>query len=177
MTINETSLKYLLGNCEDFINEESMLQYYGRMMGITIDRTPKCHCELAGEGIEYSWAASKNKYRRFPLSQKKGKDKFQKLVSECLSREVVMTELVRAFSRWARQYICAYHALHEQQKSSSDAATEEITAPLIEKLVKKIKTHHALIDFDNKFVTATVKEEEELSLEVNENIVPPNNYY
>ncbi len=61
-TINEMSLKYLLGNCEDFINEESMLQYYGRMMGITINRTPKCHCKLAGEGIEYSWAASKKKY-------------------------------------------------------------------------------------------------------------------
>jgi hypothetical protein len=27
MTINEMSLKYLLGNCEDFINEKSMLQY------------------------------------------------------------------------------------------------------------------------------------------------------
>ncbi len=102
------------------------------MMGITIGRTPKCHYKLAGEGIEYSWAASKNKYRRFPVSQKKGKDQFQKLVSECLSREVVTTEpeLVRAFSRWARQYISA---------SSSDAATEEITAPLIEKLVKNSK--------------------------------------
>ncbi len=57
------------------------------------------------------------------------------------------------------------------------AATEEITATLIEKIVKKFKTHHAVIDFDNKFVTATVKMEEELSSEVNENIVPPNNYY
>jgi hypothetical protein len=61
MTINKMSLKYLLGNCEDFINKESMLQYYGRMMGVIIDCTPKCHCKLAGEGIEYSWAASKNK--------------------------------------------------------------------------------------------------------------------
>ncbi len=95
MTINEMSLKYLLGNCEDFINEESILQYYGRMMGVTVDCTPKCHCELAdGEGIEYSWAASKKKKKRFPVSQKKGKDQFRKLASECLSREVVMTELV-----------------------------------------------------------------------------------
>jgi hypothetical protein len=31
-TINEMSLKYLLGNCNDVINEESMLQYYGRLM-------------------------------------------------------------------------------------------------------------------------------------------------
>jgi hypothetical protein len=50
--------------------------------------------------------------------------------------------------------------LHKQQQSSKDAATEEITAPLIEKLVKKIKTHRAVIDFDDKFITATVKMEE-----------------
>jgi hypothetical protein len=42
-----------------------MLQYYGRQMGVLVDWTPKCHCELAGEGIEYSWAAAKNKYRYY----------------------------------------------------------------------------------------------------------------
>jgi hypothetical protein len=36
-TIDETSLKFLLGNCNDFINEESMLQYYGCLMGVTVD--------------------------------------------------------------------------------------------------------------------------------------------
>jgi hypothetical protein len=61
-TINETSLKYLLRNCNDFINKELMLQYYGRLMGVTVDQTPKCHSEMAGEGIEYSWAAAKNKF-------------------------------------------------------------------------------------------------------------------
>jgi hypothetical protein len=75
-TTNETSLKYLLRNCNDFINEESMLQYYGRLMGVTFNQTPKCHCEMAGEGIEYSWVAAKNKYRRFPVSTKKGKEHF-----------------------------------------------------------------------------------------------------
>jgi hypothetical protein len=35
--INEMSLKYLLGNCDNFINEESMLQQYGRFVGVTID--------------------------------------------------------------------------------------------------------------------------------------------
>jgi len=84
----------LIGHdCDDFINEESMLQYYGRLMGVAVNRTPKCHCELAGEGIEYSWAASKNKYRRFPVGAKKGKEQFRNLVSECLSRQVITTTL------------------------------------------------------------------------------------
>jgi hypothetical protein len=45
------SLKLLKGNCL----EEILLQ----SMGVLVDRTPKCHCELAGEGIEYSWSCAK----------------------------------------------------------------------------------------------------------------------
>jgi hypothetical protein len=29
-----------------------MLMVYGKQIGVTIDRTPKCHPEMAGEGIE-----------------------------------------------------------------------------------------------------------------------------
>jgi hypothetical protein len=64
-------LKFLPGNCNDFINEESILLYYACLMGVTVDHTPKCHCELAGKGIKYSGAASKNKYQRGPIGAKK----------------------------------------------------------------------------------------------------------
>ena len=50
------ALKSLMASCLDFEEEERLLQSMGREMGVLIDRTPKCHCELAGEGIEYSWA-------------------------------------------------------------------------------------------------------------------------
>jgi hypothetical protein len=137
-TIDKSSLKFLLGNCNDFINEESMLQYYGRLMGVAVDQTPKCHCELAGEGIKYSCAASKNKYWRFPVGAKKGKEQFQTLVRECLSRQVITTTLVWAFSRTVRQYICAFHALHDQQQTGTDLVTDsKITVLLIEKTCQK----------------------------------------
>ena len=57
------SLKSLMANCLDFEEEETLLQTMGRAMGVSVDRTPKCHCELAGEGIEYSWGCAKNSYR------------------------------------------------------------------------------------------------------------------
>jgi hypothetical protein len=60
----ETSLKYLLGCCYDFEEDESRLQSQGRHLGITIDQTPKCHCKLSGEGIKYSWGCAKNFYRQ-----------------------------------------------------------------------------------------------------------------
>ena len=55
----ETSLKELMSSCKDFVEEETMLQSIARDLGVCIDRTPKCHCELAGEGIEYAWAWAK----------------------------------------------------------------------------------------------------------------------
>ena len=43
-------------------------------MGVVIDRTPKCHSKLAGEGIEYYWIFSKNVYCQFTTREKQGKD-------------------------------------------------------------------------------------------------------
>jgi hypothetical protein len=68
---HHTSLKHLLGYCRDFQEEESLLQTMGQKLGVTVDHTPKCHCELAGEGIEYSWGCAKKYYRRLPLKEKK----------------------------------------------------------------------------------------------------------
>ena len=58
----DMSLKFLMSNCQDFKEEESLVQSMGQSMGILVDRIPKCHCELAGEGIEYLWGWSKNEY-------------------------------------------------------------------------------------------------------------------
>ena len=68
------SLKSLKGNCLDFEEEETLLQSMGKEMGVLVDRTQKCHCELAGERIEYSWSCTKNFYCRDSLKRKKGKE-------------------------------------------------------------------------------------------------------
>ena len=56
-----TSLKEMMNFLVDFAEEETLLQYHGRFLGVIVDRTPKCHPEIAGEGIEYDWAAAKKK--------------------------------------------------------------------------------------------------------------------
>jgi hypothetical protein len=80
-----TSLKHLMSNYKDFIEKESSLQSNGWKMGIIIDWMLKCHCELAGEGVEYSWACAKNEYWKKLIRQKKSKDLFKTTVRECLS--------------------------------------------------------------------------------------------
>jgi hypothetical protein len=39
--LKETSLTYLMMNCQDFEEEESLLQTMGWEMGILVDHTPK----------------------------------------------------------------------------------------------------------------------------------------
>ena len=62
MYAKDTSLKFLISNLKDFETQETMLCLKAQGMGVMIDRTPKCHCELAGEGIEYAWGCAKNHY-------------------------------------------------------------------------------------------------------------------
>jgi hypothetical protein len=72
----DTSLKRLMSLLTDFIQEETLLQYHGRLLGVKVERTPKYHPEIAGKGIEYIWGCAKGVYRRLPISEKKSKIKF-----------------------------------------------------------------------------------------------------
>ena len=74
------SLKSLKGNCLDFEEEEILLQSMGREMGVLVDRMPRCHCEPAGEGIDYSWGCAKNFYCWLSLKRKKAKEDLRSVV-------------------------------------------------------------------------------------------------
>jgi hypothetical protein len=145
----------------------------GREMGVLVDRTPKCHCEMAGEGIEYAWGCAKNFYRRVALRRKRGKDNFRSVVRESMSTENVLTKTkIRHFSRRARQYICAYFKiwmnLNEPQdedriRNNIGIVTHTADPINVEKLVKQFKTHRNALDFDTSFCKATYIDFEELA--------------
>ena len=60
--LDSTSLRALLmGQCTDFKEEDTALQFLGKQLGLRVLFTPKFHCEFAGEGIEYNWAHAKAK--------------------------------------------------------------------------------------------------------------------
>ena len=92
------NLIYLMTQQYDFAHESTMLQHIGNELGVIVDRTPKCHPEMAGEGIEYSWGCAKNRYRALPLAEKKSKAKFLENVRLCMSRDYITAERVRLFS-------------------------------------------------------------------------------
>ena len=81
--VPEYSVSVLMGRCTDFANEKSQLEFVCESLGMEALITTKYHAEYAGEGIEYSWGASKAVYRRYPLASKKRKENFDKHVSKC----------------------------------------------------------------------------------------------
>jgi hypothetical protein len=147
-----TSVKSLMESLLDFLEEETLLQYHGRLIGVIVDRTPICHPELAGEGIEYCWACSKGFYRRLRLKEKRGKANFKKSVREALSRDNLEISTVRKLSAKARSYMLAYHSI-------DGCADEKGTSShhMIEKIVKTFKTHRNVADSDTGFVACVVK--------------------
>jgi hypothetical protein len=173
--IPNTSLRMMMSALIDFIKEETLLQYHGKTLGVIVDRTPKCHPEVAGEGIEYSWGCSKGKYRRLPLSAKRRKDNFRTSVRQCLDRDEVLTvERQRMFSKRARQYMLAYQSIETSKDRSKAEATEEMnndveknentqvklemSAYLVEKIIKKYKSHRGATDFDSAYIDAIVND-------------------
>jgi hypothetical protein len=67
--VYKTSLKHLMSLLANFIEEETLLQYHGRLLGVKVQRTQKCHPEIAGEGIQYDWGCRKCVYRHsLPIS-------------------------------------------------------------------------------------------------------------
>jgi hypothetical protein len=56
-----------MSSCVDFEEDETMLQSVISSLGIDMDRSLKCHCEIAGEGIEYTWGCAKNYYHHPPI--------------------------------------------------------------------------------------------------------------
>jgi hypothetical protein len=123
--IPQMSVRMMMRALIDFIEEETLLQYHGKTLGVIVDRTPKCHPKVAGEGIEYSWGCLKGKYSRLLLSAKRRKDNFQNSVCQCLELTV---EIQIMFNKRARQYMLAYQYIEISKDRSKSEATEEMNS-------------------------------------------------
>ncbi len=154
-TVPEMSLCHMLEQCHDFLHEKTQLEYVCEQLGVKALITTKYHCEFAGEGIEYSWAFSKSLYCRAPLKLKRGKDNFDRLVATCTSREVMKKEIIRRFSKHARQYMLSYQALGLHSDQVNIDTDQYFSQKKIEKMKAMLKCHRAAIDFDSKFVMST----------------------
>ena len=163
--VTKTNLRILLAECSDFAEEESLLQLNVKKFGAVCIHTPKYHCEVAGEGIEYSWGNSKAKYRKIRAKDKTTAQQFRVQVNCCLGRAFLDAERIRKNSRRAREYMVAYFILSVDENAGnepiSDISFEELkpcamSAQKMETMKQKVRTHRAALDFDLSFCKAGV---------------------
>ena len=145
------SLKLMISTLTDFVEEETLLQYMTKKIGqglglsVIVDRSPKCHPEVAGEGIEYSWANSKIYLRGLPIEQRRSKKKFNEKVRLAVSTNEganLNKEKVRKFSARARDFIVAYHILHSSQHNNS-TGNVQVTSLAKEDIIKARKRYRS----------------------------------
>lgn len=86
-----TPLRKMMSSLFDFIQVETLVQHRGKTLGVIVNRSPKCHPEVAGEGIQCGWGCAKGKCCRLPLSDKRRKEIFRKSVHQFLDRSNVLT--------------------------------------------------------------------------------------
>lgn len=177
----------LMSSCLDFAEEITELQAKAAEMGALCLLTPKYHCEMAGEGIEYAWGVAKARYRAVRMSEKKTLDSFRILVRKCLARSDsgLPLKVVRRFGVRARAYICAYYAYEttnengivmvaarrraeleaseQEQGAHAPSARPTFALPTlnykeIQKLMKCFKVHRGALDFDKGFILRCIVE-------------------
>ena len=169
--LESTSLKKILEKQGNFMTKLTLLQYHAQLLGAMVDQMPKCHPELAGEGVEYAWALAKLFYRCQKIQLKRPKTNFIDLVRRCTSREDVQsTNQVRKCSRRTRKYMLGYRAIQEVTKETQEEhevledaltnknRTSKYNYTLIEKIIKTYKTHKNCLDTDTKWLKKVMEE-------------------
>ena len=151
--VPNTGLAEMVSALPDFVREKTLLQYHAESRSktdgcqIMMIRSPKCHPEIAGEGIEYDWAAAKSFYRRLKKEDKDTKEKFTKRVQESL--DSINLNARQSFSRRAREYMLAYDAIQKMEKEDDNGNDEGekmklASAYLLDKVVNLRKSHRGV---------------------------------
>ena len=145
-------LRTLMGNCADFQEEKSAMEVLLEELStktknnqtLKLLTSPKYHCELAGEGIEYAWGLSKRFYRNKCLEDKNTKSKFDNVVRQAI--EFVSKKNINNFSARCRRYMMAYMDFKKNNK--------KLTYESIERFMKMSKTHRNIADSEKGFIEA-----------------------
>jgi hypothetical protein len=136
---------------------------------VKVERTPKCHPEIAGEGVECDWGYAKGAHRCLPISEKRTKSKFGESAKEAMdSNEAFTIARRRLCGKRARERMLAHNILDNSKGMGSSEAEAEAeagvdekklhrTACLIaEKIAKQRASHRSATDFDAGFVNRIV---------------------
>lgn len=147
----------VLGNCPDFRDEKSALQHLVESRGHILLMSPKCHPEIAGVGIEYSWGKSKLEFRR-NINDEIVKNLRENMLKALSTDKILTLGRVRRFARRTRDYRRTYARLASAGTDMADLKRKYGGAEgfrLIEKMAKGCKTHRNIVDMEVTFINTT----------------------
>ena len=156
------SLHHILSNARDFATEKSDLKHICTDLSTsnsttTVIFTPKFHCEIAGEGIEYIWAISKKYYRRIPYNQKRSFQQFVTSVKSSLSK--VTIHMARRFSQKACSYMLGYHHQSKEDRCKVRSLVKsESSYKYNTKVHQLYKSHRDVATTDFPFIQQVINE-------------------
>ena len=142
-TDEKLRMDLVLASTADFKNEKPALMHLVESRGHIILLSPKCHPEVAGLGIEYSWGMSKMKFRR-EINDEGCKHLHDNIEASFCRENILTLGRIRRFARRARDFCRAYRALNSQGPIGSKNT--------IEKMCKVQKAHRSIIDMEPGFI-------------------------
>lgn len=158
-------MRVALSKCPDFQGEMSVIKKAVHSRGHILLLSPKCHPELAGLGIEYSWGKSKLAFRR-EVNDFVPKH-FHLNVCKALSIRYLPLSRIRNFARKTRDYLHVYEEIRKFKAActeelseqevllrvrTSNSEIDEFTFKSIEKMLKQQKVHRNVADIDTRCI-------------------------
>lgn len=130
-----SSLRECARSLVDFQNEVTQLEQLAKDLGHAMDKSPKYHPEIAGEGIELCWGKSAYEFRHNTNSG--SVKELRSNAMEALGPKVLPLERIRRFERNVWRYKQVYN-----NYAAGKATTMEHTE--IERLQKECKKHRGV---------------------------------
>ena len=137
---SDRSLPHVLSQQPDFLKEITALEEKLRPRGHILKMCVKCHPELAGVGIEYTWGKSKVHFRR--NNDCIARHLYANVIAS-LTKANIPLSTIRKYARKTRSYLRAY--MHPDVTPHAK----------VEALVEVFKAHRCALDFDFKFIRDT----------------------
>jgi hypothetical protein len=136
----------IAASLSDFQNEITQLEQLVNDYGHLMDKTPKCHPEIAGEGIELIWGKSAWEFRHNTNSG--SVKELRKNAMRALRPQITTMQRLRRFERMVWRYKQAYW--HFAGGTASEMEHREI-----ERLQKTMKQHRGC-DYELKIAEGKI---------------------
>ncbi len=137
---------------------ECLIDLFQTLGGHVLIKSPKCHPELAGVGIEYAWGLSKMKFKR-EVNDLQPKH-LEEIIKTALSDRYISVTQVHKFSRRTRDYRRIYQAMRDDTSYDFDSTS----LAMIELMRKQYKTHRNIAEIESEYIKQELKMAEDPNL-------------